>query len=224
MDKPTARISIYVLPVIGILVVTSVDLANGMSCSNNSLAAALGRQTKQMDAGTATLNKLEGQFDKLCQYGRKSGTPLFERQIKELSDIVKTCQDMITRAVLFSNRVTFIGYKASVEADCKRADALSRTPQSVGDFLARGKAFRKRRVMIARLRTSAKPFVWILGQRPLFIIARAPFPTARRTLKPPSPTSSKPFVSIRNSEETTILPVARTTRSLAKASLLPTIP
>lgn len=104
-----------------------------------------GRNAKQHDAGAATVKRLEGNFDKLCAYGRKSGGPLFERQIKEWLAVVKSCDDPIARALLLSNELIFAGYKQEVEQDCARAEAVRRPPRNAADYLARGKALYAKR-------------------------------------------------------------------------------
>jgi tetratricopeptide (TPR) repeat protein len=140
MTRVTRSASIYSFPIIGILCLSAASPVQALSCSNDSLAAFFARHSKQMDAGTNTLKKLDGQFDKLCDYGRKSGTPLWERQLKETAEVVKTCHDPIARAVLLSNKFIFVGYKMDVESDCKRAEAMRQSPQNAMDHLARGKA------------------------------------------------------------------------------------
>jgi tetratricopeptide (TPR) repeat protein len=141
MTRITTSISIYTFPIIGILCLFSASSVQAVSCSNDSLAAFFDRHSKQMDASSKTIGKLDGQFDKLCDYGRKSGTPLWERQLKETAEVVKSCHDPIARSVLLSNRMIFAGYKLGVASDCKHAESLSRSPQNALDYVARGKAF-----------------------------------------------------------------------------------
>jgi tetratricopeptide (TPR) repeat protein len=120
--------------------------ALAVSCSNSSLAATYGRFSKEFDRAGKALTKIEGQFDKLCDYGRKAGTALHERQLKAQLEMATACSgDPIVQAVLLSNQSTFVEYKQDVAGDCQKAEALSRPPQSAVDYVARGKAFAERR-------------------------------------------------------------------------------
>jgi len=145
MTRGTASISIYVFPVIAILGLPWASPTQAMSCSASGKAAFFDRHSKEMNAGSNTLKKLDGQFDKLCDYGRKSGTPLWERQIKETTDLVKSCPDPISRAALLSDKMTFVGHKQAVASDCKAAESLRRSPQNALDYVTRGKAFAAKR-------------------------------------------------------------------------------
>jgi tetratricopeptide (TPR) repeat protein len=144
MTRATS-ISIFILPIVGILGFSGAGSAAAISCDGDSLAARFGRFAKQSGASEGVLKKLDGQFDKLCDYGRKSATPLLERQVKEQTDIAKSCRSPISRAVLLSSKMTLAGYKHDVEADCKNAESLSRSPQNALDYVARGKAFGAKR-------------------------------------------------------------------------------
>ena len=120
--------------------------AYAVSCSNSSLAATYARFSKEFDTASKVLTKIEGQFDKLCDYGRKTGTALHERQLKAQLELATACSgDPIVQAVLLSNQSNFVGYKLDVEADCQKAQALSRPPQTALDYVGRGKAFAERR-------------------------------------------------------------------------------
>lgn len=136
--------SVYGLLLISILGAAWSSPAEAVSCSASSHEAMFGRHAKQMGAGKSTLEKLGKQFDKLCAYGKKTGTALFEQHIKEVEGVVKSCRDPIARSMLLSNKITFARYKQDVVSDCKHAESLSRPPQSALEYLGRGSAFREK--------------------------------------------------------------------------------
>ena len=138
----------------GVTSVSWTNAAAAASCRNlrvsegtevihhdESNAAAFKRFAKQFATTSKELAKLEGQFDKLCNYGRTTGTSRFEHIIAEMTEVNKSCGDPITRAALLSNKQNFIDNKFAVASDCRTAESLSRPPQTAIDYVARGKAF-----------------------------------------------------------------------------------
>lgn len=146
MNRLSIFVSTFAFAIAGILGFAAVEPANAVSCSNSSLASTFGRYSKEMGAGAATMKKLENKFDKLCEYGRRTGTPLFDRQLKEQAEISRACSDdPIVRAIVMSNRVTAAGYKQEIGTYCEYADALARSPQSAADYVVRGRALAEKK-------------------------------------------------------------------------------
>jgi tetratricopeptide (TPR) repeat protein len=152
MPKGTPFFSFFVLT--GMFCIPWMHVASAATCKNPRVsyttevinadewkAKQEARLAKEFDKGIKELTKIEGQFDKLCEYGHNKGTPRWERIIGEMTEINRSCGDVIIRAALFSHKMEFVDYKRFVAADCKTAEALSRAPQTAADYVARGKAF-----------------------------------------------------------------------------------
>lgn len=146
MSRFTTFATVYAFAIAGIVGFAAIDPANAVSCSNSSLASTFGRHSREMNAGGAKMKKLENQFDKLCEFGRKTGTPLFDRHLREGAAILNACSgDPIVRAVVMSTRISAAGYKQEIGTYCEYADALARSPQSATDYVARGRAFAEKK-------------------------------------------------------------------------------
>jgi tetratricopeptide (TPR) repeat protein len=129
---------------IGFIALIEPEIAAADSCGRKQVelkAALMDKHKTQFDKSAKHLATIEGQLDKLCDYGQTVGIALWNRTINELVASVNACSDPISVAVLRAQRRNFENYKRSVADDCKNSAALRTDPNDASAFYNRGVAY-----------------------------------------------------------------------------------
>src|SRR5262249_50710008 len=104
-------------------------IANSNPCS--VMADASRRQANEFSQAATYLASIDGQYDKLCEYGNKTGIPMLTRLLHEWEGLQgNSCFPELGRAVLAGKRKDLAKYREQVADDCRKAAEARSTPPS----------------------------------------------------------------------------------------------